>query len=220
MPSADSSLLLSARLFASTNPEVARRLEGVRVRAKIVAPGETIFEPGEPADSVFLLAAAREGGERASEPLVQVRLASETAGDAPSGRGGRGARLARIVRGDVFGETELLAAGLDPRAGVRTTAARALTPARTLAIPFRDLAEIFALDPAIRARLVRLGTRRLVEAIAAEHSAAREDPDIVLADWLVELAADLGQAQSNRVRFPRAQARLRSPRSSTSAARR
>jgi len=43
----------------------------------------------------------------------------------------------------------------------------------------------------------------LLDALAAQHSQSREDPDIVLADWLVELAADIGEASANRVRFPK-----------------
>ena len=195
MADSDHEALLSARLFQSGNPEVARRLGALRLRARSYAPGATIFEPGDPADCIFLLAGQREAGERASEPLVQVKLSPDSSG--------RAARLARVVRGDVFGETELLGAGLDPRPAVRTSAARALTPVRTIAVSWRDLSDIFALDPAIRARLVKLATRRLVEAIAAEHGASHEDPDIVLADWLVELAADLGVARLNRVRFPK-----------------
>ena len=198
MATPDTSALLSARLFASANPEVARRLGNLRLRAKNHAAGEIIFEPGEPADCIFLLAGQREASERAFEPLVQVQLSA----DGSSGRGDRAARLARIVRGDVFGETEFVGAGLDPKPGVRASTARALTPARTIAVAWKDLAELFELEPAIRARLVKLASRRLIDAVAAGHSASHEDPDIVLADWLVELAADLGEAQSNRVRFP------------------
>lgn len=195
MANPDNDALLSARLFQSSNPEVARRLASLRLSARAYAPGEAIFEAGDPADCVYLLAAVKETGERASEPLVQVQLSADASG--------RAARLTRVVRSDVFGETELLAAGLDPKPSARVSAARALTPARAVALHWRELAELFALEPAIRTRLVRLAARRLLDALAAEHSQSREDPDIVLADWLVELAADLGDAHSNRVRFPK-----------------
>ncbi len=197
MATPDNEALIGARLFQSGNPEVGRRLANLRLRGRNHAPGETIFEPGEPADCIYLLTGQREAG--ASEPLVQVHLAA----DASSVRGGRAARLARVVRGDVFGETEFLTAGLDPRPATRASSARALTRARSIAVSWQELSELFALEPAIRARLVRLAARRLVDAVAAEHSTSHEDPDIVLADWLVELAADLGEAQSNRVRFPK-----------------
>jgi DNA-binding Lrp family transcriptional regulator len=72
-----------------------------------------------------------------------------------------------------------------------------------IALSWIDLVSLFELEPAIRTRLVRLGMRRLLDAIWAEHSQSHEDPDIVLADWLVEFAADLGVAASNRVSFPR-----------------
>ena len=130
MTTPDHALLLSAQLFRSANPEVARRLENLRLRAKNYAAGETIFEAGEPADCIFLLAGQRESGERASEPLVQVSLSA----DAHSARAGRAARLARVVRGDIFGETEFLGLGLDVQPATRKSAARALTPARTIAV--------------------------------------------------------------------------------------
>ena len=55
----------------------------------------------------------------------------------------------------------------------------------------------------IRTRFLKLATRRLLDAVTAQHSHGHEDPDIVLADWLVEFAADLGAAASNRVAFPK-----------------
>jgi CRP-like cAMP-binding protein len=52
MANPDNEALLSARLFQSSNPEVGRRLAGLRLRARAYAPGEAIFEAGEPADCV------------------------------------------------------------------------------------------------------------------------------------------------------------------------
>ena len=191
----DQDLLAAARLFQSSNPEVSRRLHLIRPRTRMAAAGETIFAPGDAADCIFLVAAAHEGAQGVPEPLVQVRLTRDATE--------RAVRLVRVVRGDVFGEAELVAAGLDPRPGARTTSARALTAARLIALPWSDLADLFDLDPAIRTRFLKLASRRLVDAVWAQHSRGNEDPDIVLADWLVELAADLGVPASNRVSFPR-----------------
>jgi CRP-like cAMP-binding protein len=191
---ADIDVLTEARLFQSSDPELRRRLALVRPRLRPLAAGETIYEPGDSADCVYLLVAARDG-QGGAEPLVQVRLAREASE--------RAVRFVRVVRGDIFGETEFLSAGLDPRPGKRTTSARALTASRVCGIPWSDLRELLELDAVVRARFLRLASRRLMDAVWAQHSRGREDPDIVLADWLVELAADFGVAASNRVRFPR-----------------
>lgn len=191
----DDDLVMQARLFQSANPEVQRCLMRTRARPRALAAGESVFQFGDPADCIFLVAAAREAGQSSAEPLVRVRLARPASGHA--------VRLARVVRGDVFGEVELVAAGLDPRPGKRVTTAHALTALRLVSVPWTVLAEIFELDPAIRARFLRLSARRLLDAIWSQHSRGHEDPDIVLADWLVELAADFGVAASNRVSFPR-----------------
>lgn len=195
MANPDNEALVAARLFQSGNPEIARRLAALRVRGRSISAGETIFEANDAADCIFLLAGARDSGQGAPEPLVQVRLAGDASG--------RGPRFARIVRGDIFGEAEFLSSGLDPRPATRTSVARALTPARVIGLQWSDLAGIFDIDPAIRTRFLKLATRRLLDAIAAQHSQGHEDPDIVLADWLVEFSADLGVAASNRVSFPK-----------------
>lgn len=194
MATTESDALLHARLFHSSNPDVARRLSAIaqRARPRPVTAGQMIYEAGEAADNVCLLAPARDQG---GEPLVQIRLAGDGAK--------RALRFARVVGGDIFGETELVHAGLDPKKSSRITSARALTPGRLIGIPWADLVALFDLDPAIRTRFLRLAARRLLDAIWAQHSQGHEDPDIVLADWLVEYAADLGIAASNRVSFPR-----------------
>ena len=195
MAMSDNEIVASARLFHSSDPEVARRLGLQRFRSRNVAAGETIFEPKQEADCIFLLAGGRDAGQGGPEPLVQVRLAGEGTG--------RGPRYARIVRGDIFGEAEFLSAGLDPRPSTRSSLARALTPGRVIGVPWPVLTELFELDPAIRTRFLKLATGRLLEAVAAQHIQGREDPDIVLADWLVEFSADLGVSASNRVSFPK-----------------
>ncbi len=195
MANPDSDALTRARLFQSGNPDVARRLAAIRPRARTLGSGEMVFETGEEADCIYVLAGPPGAGEGAPEPLVQVRLAEDGSE--------RGLRFARIVRGDIFGEAELMSAGLDPRSAKRVSTARALTPVRVIGLGWSDLAALFDLDPGIRTRFLKLAARRLLDAVSAQHSHGHEDPDIVLADWLVEFAADLGVAASNRVRFPK-----------------
>jgi CRP-like cAMP-binding protein len=190
----DQDVLTRARLFQSDNPEVRRRLSLIRPRPRPVAVGETLFAVGDPADSIFLLMVPRDTSQGAPEPLVQIRISK--------GASEHAVRVARVVRGDIFGETEFAAAGLDPRPGRRITSARALTASRVVAVSWAELAAIFDLDPAIRARFLRLASRRLVDALCAQQSREREDPDVLLADWMMELAADLGVAVGNRVAFP------------------
>ena len=54
-----------------------------------------------------------------------------------------------------------------------------------------------------RARLIRIGSQRLLATLKQQHDKAHAFPDLLLADWLVELSADIGIAEGNRVRFPR-----------------
>ena len=195
MANPDNDALVRARLFQSGNPDVQRRLAAIRPRARTLGAGEVVFAASDPADCIFLLASPSSGGERAAEPLVQVRLAEDGLE--------RGLRFARVVRGDIFGEAELVGAGLDPRPSTRISTARALTPVRVVGVPWAELTALFEIDPMIRVRLLKLATRRFLDAISAQHSHGHEDPDIVLADWLVEFSADLGVATSNRVTFPK-----------------
>ncbi|MGZ8417630.1 MAG: helix-turn-helix domain-containing protein, partial [Methyloceanibacter sp.] len=58
-------------------------------------------------------------------------------------------------------------------------------------------------DAVFRARLIRIGSQRLLATLKQQHDKARSFPDLLLADWLVELSADIGIAEGNRVRFPR-----------------
>ncbi len=131
----DDELVTQARLFQSADPEVRRCLARMKVRPRVLAAGESIFQLGDPADCIFVVAAAREAGQGGAEPLVQVRLARAESE--------RAVRLVRVVRGDIFGEVELLGAGLDPRPGKRATTAQALTALRVASVPWTVLAELF-----------------------------------------------------------------------------
>ena len=54
-----------------------------------------------------------------------------------------------------------------------------------------------------RARLIRIGSQRLLATLKQQHEKGHAYPDLLLADWFVELSADIGIAEGNRVRFPR-----------------
>jgi DNA-binding Lrp family transcriptional regulator len=54
-----------------------------------------------------------------------------------------------------------------------------------------------------RARLIRIGSQRLLATLKQQHEKSHAFPDLLLADWFVELSADIGIAEGNRVRFPR-----------------
>ena len=58
-------------------------------------------------------------------------------------------------------------------------------------------------DSVFRARLIRIGSQRLLATLKQQHDKSHAYPDLLLADWLVELAADSGIAEGNRVCFPR-----------------
>src|SRR6185312_7576768 len=64
MANPDTEALLRARLFQSSNPDIARRLAAIRPRAKNVGGGEMVFEANDPADCIYLLAGQVGAGER------------------------------------------------------------------------------------------------------------------------------------------------------------
>ncbi len=92
---------------------------------------------------------------------------------------------------------------LAPRSSKRTTSAFALTPAAIVPLPLPLLSDLIAEDAVLRARLIRIGSQRLLAALTQQHEKVNTFPDLLLADWLVELSADIGIAEGNRVRFPR-----------------
>ena len=119
----------------------------------------------------------------------------------PAGK--RSLRFERIVHGEVFGELELLEQGLQTKAAKRTTSAFALTPSSIVPLPLTLIGALIDADPVFRARLTRIGAQRLLATLMQQHDKVHAFPDLLLADWLVELSADIGIAEGNRVRFPR-----------------
>ena len=75
-------------------------------------------------------------------------------------------------------------------------------------LPLTLIGALIDADPVFRARLTRIGAQRLMATLMQQHDKVHAFPDLLLADWLVELSADIGIAEGDRVRFPR-----RSPRS-------
>jgi len=171
-------------------------LAPARLSLRPLAAGEYVFRPGDAVDAIYLLLGARMGGDGLNvDPLVQVELKP------PSSN--RSLRFERIVHGEIFGELEVLEQGMMPKAAKRTTSAFALTPAAIVALPLAILFDLFERDEGLRSRVVRIGSQRLLAALAQQHDQLRTYPDLLLADWLVELSADIGIAEGNRVRFPR-----------------
>ena len=183
-------------LMRGTGDAAHQLIRRARLQLRPLAAGEWVFKPGDPADAIYLLLGARAGGEGLHvDPLVQIELKPEA--------GKRSLRFERIVHGEVFGELELLEQGLAPKAAKRTTSAFALTPSSIVPLPLALVGALVEADQVFRARLIRIGSQRLLATLKQQHDKALSYPDLLLADWLVELSADIGIAEGNRVRFPR-----------------
>jgi CRP-like cAMP-binding protein len=189
-------LVARSALMRGTTDAAVEQLRRARLQLRALASGECVFRPGDAVDAVYLLLGARERGDGlAVDPLVQLELKPDA--------GKRGLRFERIVHGEIFGELELLEQGLAPKGAKRTTSATALTPASIVPLPLTLLADLIERDSVLRMRLIRIGSQRLLTALKQQHDKSHAYPDLLLADWLVELAADSGIAEGNRVRFPR-----------------
>lgn len=186
----------AAALMRGTGEEALRLVRRARLQARPLAAGERVFQPGDPADAIYLLLGARRGAEGLHvDPLVQVELKPSAAK--------RSLRFERVVHGEIFGELELLEQGLAAKAARRTTSAFALTPSAVVALPLDLVGALMDADSVFRARLIKIGSQRLLSTLKQEHEKGRAYPDLLLADWFVELSADIGIAEGNRVRFPR-----------------
>jgi CRP-like cAMP-binding protein len=189
-------LVARSALMRGASDATRAKLGRARLAVRTLGPGEHVFQAGDTADAVYLLLSARRGGDGLDvDPLVQVELKPSS--------GKRALRFERIVHGEIFGELELLEQGLAPKAAKRTTSAFALTPAAVVPLPLPLLADLVAEDATLRARLIRIGSQRLLAALTQQHEKGHSVPDLLLADWLVELSADIGIAEGNRVRFPK-----------------
>jgi CRP-like cAMP-binding protein len=183
-------------LMRGTGDEAIKLVRRARLQLRMLSAGEWVFRPGDPADAIYLLLGTRARGEGLHiDPLVQVEM------KAPTGK--RSLRFERIVHGEVFGELELLEQGLSAKTGKRTTSAFALTPSSVVALPLPLVGALMQADSIFRDRLVRIGSQRLIATLKQQHDKAHAFPDLLFADWFVELSADIGIAEANRVRFPR-----------------
>jgi CRP-like cAMP-binding protein len=189
-------LVARSALMRGTSDAALSLLKRARLSLRTLAAGETVFRPGEAVDAIYLLLGARTNADGLDvDPLVQVELKPTT--------GKRLLRFERIVHGEIFGELEFLEQGMLPKGTKRTTSAFALTPASVVPLPLPLFAELIEADGVLRSRVVRIGSQRLVAALMQQHEKVHTYPDLLLADWLVELSADIGIAEGNRVRFPR-----------------
>jgi CRP-like cAMP-binding protein len=189
-------LVARSALMRGASDTALTLLRRARLGLRTLAPGECVFRPGDAADAVYLLLGVRASGEGLDvDPLVQVELKP------PIGK--RVLRFERIVHGEIFGELELLEQGLQPKGLKRTTSAFALTPASVVPLPLPLVSDLLEEDAVLRSRFIRVGSQRLLSALKQQHEKVHTYPDLLLADWLVELSADIGIAEGNRVRFPR-----------------
>ena len=189
-------LVARSALMRGTSDAALSLLKRARLSLRTLAAGETVFRPGDAAEAIYLLLGARTNADGLDvDPLVQVELKPAT--------GKRLLRFERIVHGEIFGELEFLEQGMLAKGARRTTSAFALTPASVVPLPLPLFAELIEADGVLRSRVIRIGSQRLVAALMQQHEKVHTFPDLLLADWLVELSADIGIAEGNRVRFPR-----------------
>ena len=183
------------RLFRGADAGFFTRVaQQPRARRQIGAD-ELIYEAGDPADAVF---AAFPADAAAIGPRAIVELTL------PTGDAGAQVHVEHVVAGDVFGEFELVAAGLIDGRIARRSSARALVACDLYRIPFSLLAPVLAEVEAVRGRLIRLSMDRLIAALNVRSTHLLGDRDIALANWLVDAADNLGIAEGRHVRFPRA----------------
>ncbi len=189
-------LVARSALMRGTSDAALSLLKRARLSLRTLAAGETVFRPGDAAEAIYLLLGVRTNADGLDvDPLVQVELKPAT--------GKRLLRFERIVHGEIFGELEFLEQGMLAKGARRTTSAFALTPASVVPLPLPLFAELIEADGVLRSRVIRIGSQRLVAALMQQHEKVHTFPDLLLADWLVELSADIGIAEGNRVRFPR-----------------
>ncbi|HWL83761.1 MAG TPA: TRAFs-binding domain-containing protein [Roseomonas sp.] len=157
-----------------------------------------IYDEGDASKSLFIVLDAAAGAAdtaaaSSAQPVVQVSVEDENLTTR--------VRLWRAYPRDHFGELEYLAGSDARRFPARLTKALALSPCRILEIPFALLDQIVEEHAIVFRRLARDTIARFQQTLEDTLTAKVSDPDIALANWLVERARDFGIREGNTVRF-------------------
>jgi CRP-like cAMP-binding protein len=158
-----------------------------------------IYKEGDSSKALFIVldapAAAQDAAPaQTGQPVVQVSVED----DKLTTR----VRLWRVYPRDHFGELEYLAGTDARRFPTRLTKALALSACRVLEIPFPLLDQVVEEHPLVFRRLARDTIARFQQTLEDTLTAKVSDPDIALANWLVERARDFGIRGPRRA-FPR-----------------
>ena len=161
--------------------------------------GESLFEAGDVVDGVYFALDVR---KRPSPAPVFVRV------EIPAAAPAKPLRFERIIETELFGETEFFSDGLGaayvqrpPSSRLRETRAQLLTAADVVRLPLATLSRLLEASPLLRQRMVRLGARRLKNALTSQLRRRHLDLDASLADQLLELASDYGRIYGNYAVF-------------------
>jgi len=165
------SLLSKVDLFSDLDHEELAHVAGV-VQLRSLAKDETIFNAGDPADAVYIIATGK----------VKIVVTSTD---------GRDFILTILGAGQVFGEMALLESA--PRSAAVITASQV----DVLTIRRKDFHQMLTSTPSISKKLLAILSRRLRRANSKMESLAYMDVAGRLARYLLDLARDHGQKLGN-----------------------
>ena len=165
------SLLSKVDLFSDLDHEELAQVASV-VQLRSMAKDETIFNAGDPADAVYIIATGK----------VKIVVTSTD---------GRDFILTILGAGQVFGEMALLEAA--PRSAAVITASQV----EVLTIHRKDFHQLLSSTPSISRKLLAILSRRLRRANSKMESLAYMDVAGRLARYLLDLARDHGQRLGN-----------------------
>lgn len=165
------SLLSKVDLFSELDHEEMAQVAGV-VQLRTLDKDTTIFNAGDPADAVYVVATGK----------VKIVVTSTD---------GRDFILTILGAGQVFGEMALLESA--PRSAAVITASRV----EILTIHRKDFHSLLASAPSISRKLLAILSRRLRRANSKMESLAYMDVAGRLARYLLDLARDHGQKLGN-----------------------
>jgi CRP-like cAMP-binding protein/tetratricopeptide (TPR) repeat protein len=202
LPAFLGSIPLLRGLPAEDIARLARRAPAPRLYAPDPRDGRSaaIYDEGASSGALYIvLDAGFAGGGSTGDtarPVVQVSVED----DKLTTR----VRLWRVYTRDYFGEFELLGGSEAGRFPVRLSKAVALTPSPILEIPFKLLDAFIDDHPIVFRRLAREAIARFQQTLEDTLAGKVSDPDVALANWIVERARDFGIKEGNHVRFRRA----------------